>query len=324
MKIHLRQVIIAILLVFVSGVSQARSTYNPDQSHFISLWGEMGVSTLLNNTDVVKAKGGFSPAIGVGYRFYSDKFIMQLGAEFAYMYHSNSLDNADIQLRMRDTEDDLFTLHAKVDKCKDITQTTHLQIPLLFGYERNKFYFLAGVNLGLNLTGTTSSASYLTTTATYDDLEGVWHDMENHYLYNNKQVSSQPYPVKWNFNVMGHVELGGRVDAFSSEKGADVEMHNYRMYLSAFAEYGILNVHQNSSVGSALDYAEVPGEGLKFFVVPALVSDQMTDSKVNPLTVGIKFTVAFALPEKKECVICNEMKRKQHTQHYDAGGHVSW
>lgn len=316
--------IIAIMLGAVPVASMARATYNPDKQHFISIWGEMGVSTLLNNTDIIKAKGGFSPAIGLGYRFYSNRFIMQLGAEFAYMYHLNSLDNADIRLRMRDTEDDMFTLHAAVSKCKDITQTTHLQFPVLFGYERNKFYFLAGANLGLNLTGTTSSSSYLTTTAVYDDLEGVWHDMTNHFLYNNHQVNSQPYPIKWNFNVMGHVELGGRVDVFSSEKGADVEMHNYRMYLSAFAEYGILNVHQNSSVGSALDYAEVPGEGLQFFVVPALVSDQMTDARVNPLTIGIKFTVAFAMPEKKECVICNEMARKQEKQHYNKNGHVKW
>lgn len=306
MKVLSKKYLLLIIFGLMSGAAFASHGVSSVTNHFVYVDGSLGYSTLLNNTDIIKPGPGVASNIGFGYKLYRDEVIFQAGVQGAFMHHRNYVLSDDIELEMLDTEEDPFTLHAKVTDCKDISNTAHVQVPLLVGWERNRFYLLGGLNLGINVIGKTYSKSLLTTTATYPDLNGTMHDMDNHFLYRNKEVSSESYKLNWKFNLMAHLEVGARVDNFLAETGADVHNHNYRMYLSAFAEYGILDIHKNTASGSALSYREVPDEGLQFFVVPSMVSDQMRNAKVHPLTVGIRFTVAFEMPKKKACVLCDE------------------
>ncbi|MBQ6776706.1 MAG: hypothetical protein IJP52_00100 [Paludibacteraceae bacterium] len=296
-------IILCVLMTAIGSLSASKLF--PDEYHFISLWGSAGYSTLLHNSSEIKAGPGFAPSIGVGYRYYHTGFIMQLGVEGQYALWTNKLNTSSLTMNMRDTEGDVFSMKASVNESKDRMHAINVNIPILFGYEYHRIYFLAGVGAGLNVWAQTSSHSSVTTMGDYERFIDPFVDMPNHGFTRGKSVDSKKYDVQMNLNLMLHAEIGARVDRFYKEKGADVPKHKYRMYVAAFADYGILNVHKNKDYGQALSYNET-SEGLQFYVVPAMVSSQLYNKRVTPLTIGVKFTVLFELPKPKVCLMCRE------------------
>lgn len=298
-----------LILIGVSQSIWSASKLLPDRHHFVSVTAQLGYSTLLSSVDVVKPGPGVAPALGVGYHFYADHFIMDVGVQGEFGYRTNKIGDSDLQLPMIDTEGDRFTMHARVADCKDVCQSVGLNIPLLFGCEYGRFYFMAGPMLGLNLWGNTFSRSAVTTSAVYDQFISEFVDMPNHQLYAGEPIKSDSYKLLWNLNVAGHVEIGARLGEYYSVKGADVPDLRQRVYLSVFAEYGFLNIHRNQTVGSAMSYKETE-DGLKFYVIPAMLSDQMIGSKVNPLTVGVKCTWLIETPYRAVRFWKDEMSRR--------------
>lgn len=281
----------------------------PDRHHFISVTAQVGYSTLLSSVDAVKPAPGVAPAIGVGYHFYSDHLILDVGVQGEFGYRTNKIGDADLKLPMIDTEGEHFTMHARVTDCEDICQSVGLNIPVLLGCEYGRFYFMAGPMVGLNLWGKTLSRSAVTTSAVYDRFIAEFGNMPNHQLYAGEPILSEPYPLSWNLNVAGHVEIGARLGEYYGVKGADIPDLRQRVYLSVFAEYGFLNIHKDQTVGSAMSYTET-GEGLKFYVIPAMLSDQMLNSRVNPLTVGIKCTWLIEMPYRPIRFMKDGMSRR--------------
>lgn len=287
------------LVLFLSLVqwTYSASKLLPDRCHFISVTTQVGYSTLLSSVDAVKSAPGVAPAIGLGYHLYADHLIMNVGVQGEFGYRTNKIGDSDLKLPMIDTEGEKFTMHARVTDCKDICQSLNLNIPLLFGCEYGRVYFMAGPMVGLNLWGRTSSRSAVNTSAIYDRFISEFSDMPNHQLYAGEPISSEPYDLSWNLNVAAHIEIGARVSKYYGEKGADIPSLRHRVYLSVFAEYGFLNIHKDKSVGSAMSYVETD-EGLKFYVIPAMLSEQMLGAKVNPLTVGVKCTWLMEMPHR--------------------------
>lgn len=318
-----RKRIISILLLLIGAISVGAATrLSPDRYHFLGGWGSLGYSGLLQKS-YAKPAGGVQPALGLGYRLYYNGFTFTTGLEAQYNYMTNKIGRSDLSIRMIDTEGDPFTMHAIVKNTKDYMRTVNLAIPLAIGVEQKYFYMQVGAKFALNLYGSASTLSNASTKADYEEFIGMFEDMPNHQLKNGQELKSEKYSMKLNPSLLLSCEIGSRVDQIVLERGADVPRHNYRMYLGLFAEYGLLNVHQEVSYGEALSYQETK-DGVKFFVIPAMLNDNLRSVKVNPLTVGVRFSVFFKLPEPKTCVICNEMKRKQNTQHYNANGRVSW
>ena len=276
----------------------------PEKHHYISLYGEVGYASLLNNLETVSSGPGIAPSIGIGYHVHYNNFICQLAFAGEYAFHTNKIPNADLIIPMIDTELHPFDLHAAVSDGRDALHSIQIQIPLLIGCEYKKFYFLAGAKFGLNMFGKTRSQSLLSTKGDYDRYIDHFENMPNHFFQEGQMVQSDSYEFRFKPSVNLHAEIGGRIGTFSLAKGADVMVHKIRYYLAAFVDYGVLNVHQNKAYGSALGYQQTEDKGLQFYVLPSMVSDIMKDAQVHPLTVGIKFTALFELPQTKPCVMC--------------------
>lgn len=317
-----RYTIIIVLLISLFSSAWAGTKLSPDKYHFLGGWGSVGYSTLLQQS-YAKPAAGIQPALGLGYRLYYNGFTFTTGVEAQYGYMTNRIGRSDLTLSMIDTEGEPFTMHAIVQDTKDYMRTVNIAVPLAIGAEHKYFYIQAGAKFALNLYGTASTASSASTKADYERYIGFFENMPNHQLENGQQLVSEEYSMSLLPSLLLTCELGARVDQIVFERGADVAKHNYRMYLGLFAEYGLLNVHKDVSYGEALAYRQTE-QGVKFFVVPAMLNDDLRSVQVNPLTVGVRFSVFFRLPEPKTCVICNEMARKQHNQHYNSRGRVAW
>lgn len=276
-----------------------------DEYHFLSVYGSLGYEGWLTSAKEMRPAHGVSPSIGLSYRLEYKRFLFDVGANFQYAYTVTKHQYPEIQLRMRDTEGEEFLMKAHVNDCRDVNQVYNVNIPIMFGYGYRTFYCLAGASLGLNIGGSTSTKSTLTTTAVYDRLIGEMGNMPNHELYKDKNISSNKYSLSLNPLVKLHFEIGGRVDKVSFNRGADEVYHKCRVLVGAFADYGLLNIHKNVNEGEALCYQET-NAGVQFYAIPAMVSQNMIDKAVNPLTVGVKCTLLFELPRRRYCIICNE------------------
>jgi len=293
--------------------AMAGTKLNPDKLHFLTAYGQLGGSTLLNNSgSSVKPGIGVSPAVGVGYRLFYNEFLLQCGAEMQYAYWTNKLTDATTTLDMLDTEDQPFKMTARVHSGKDWVHNMSLVVPLLFGYEHYKFYFLLGPEFMYSFSSTTASQSLLNTSADYyGRYMDAFENMPNHQLYSGKTTSAEPQKLSLNYTILAHAEVGFRLGEVDRYKGANVYAKNYRLYLSLFADYGVLNIHTNTAKGPVVSYQETL-EGLQFYVMPAMLSNEFLGAKVNPLTVGIKFTAAFELPESKTWMIYKSDATKQY------------
>lgn len=299
--------VLIIGLVIEMSPAYAASKLNPNDRHMLGFWGSLGYSGLLHNRTESKIPSGVAPAIGVGYRYSHNNFIFQTGLEGQYAWMTCVMPLEIYQQRMVDSDinHEPFMMTAAISDRKEVYQTANVQLPLYVGYERGYFYALAGVTAGLNVYGTASSKGTLDTRAEYERLIGVMEEMPNHGL-TRIDVNSGSKTFHTNINVMAHVEIGGRLDKFYQKTGFRAKRHTHRLYLAAFADYGVLNVHQNTSAGELieLDFTE----GVNATVTPLLISNQMLGKRINPLVAGVKFTVMFELPKHGKSYIYDYYK----------------
>ena len=296
--------LLAILLGF-SQVSGAYTRLTPERHHFLSVDAAIGYASLDNKAADLKSGTGVAANIGVGYRVYYNHFLFSTGIEGYYLYNTHSMTGVQRNLNMIDTEGMPFTLIADASDGRDVCHSLNLNIPVLFGGEFRKFYFLLGPKFSYNFFGRTESSAMLTTKGEYERYIGVFEDMPNHQ-FQTSPVSSGKLPLTWNIDILAHMEIGMRLGDLISMTGADVPKSKQRFYIALYADYGILNIHRNVSTGDRLGYRETADSGLQFYMTPALLSNELRDVEVHQYQVGIKATILFELPQRKPCVICKD------------------
>lgn len=296
--------LLAILLGF-SQVSGAYTRLTPERHHFLSVDAAIGYASLDNNAADIKSGSGAAVNVGVGYRVYYNRFLFSTGVEWYYLYNVHSMAGVQRKLDMMDTEGMPFTLIAEATNGRDVCHSFNLNIPVLFGGEFRKFYFLLGPKISYNFYGQAESSAMLTTKGEYERYIGVFEDMPNHQLQTSS-VSSGKLPLTWNIDILAHFEAGLRLGDLILMTGADIPKPKQRFYVALYADYGILNIHRNASTGERLGYRETTDNGVEFYMTPALLSNELRNIEVHQYQVGIKATILFELPQRKPCVICKD------------------
>ena len=291
------------LCVLLPGLSAWGFTpLTPETYHFIALHGDLGYSALLHTISGQPPATGLNTNIGFDYRLNHNNFIFSIGVEGMYDLNANILDQHDEAIRMLDTEGDLFDMHVHVDKAQDLAHMVNLNVPLLFGGEWGRLYFLVGPKVSLNLYGATSSVAQVTTYGEYDRYYDDFYDMPNHQFVTGQQMGSGVLPMKWNLNVMAHAEFGGRINHMFKHKQFRINPDLVRMYLAAYVDFGLLNIHSSSGGSPLFEYRETD-QGVQFYLQPLMLSSMADNAAFRNLNVGIKFTVAFELPQKGKSYI---------------------
>ena len=287
--------------------ASAYTALSPDITHFVSLHVDAGYSSLLHNIPRQKPAAGANAMFGIDYRLNYNSFVFTVGAEGMYELNANHLDNLDVSIPMIDTEGDLFDMHVLVDKSRDLSHMANVNIPILFGGEWKRFYFLIGPKISLNLYGVTSSSALITTYGEYDRYYDDFYNMENHQFVTGQRMSSGMMPMKWNMGIMAHLEIGGRVGHMFKHQQFRLNPDKVRMYLAAYADFGVLNIHSTTGGAPIFDYRETD-QGVQFYIQPLLLSSMSDGAVFRNLNVGIKYTIAFEMPKHGKSYIYDEKK----------------
>ena len=283
--------------------ASAHTRLTPELTHFVSLHGDLGCAGLMHSIPGQPTAGGLNTNIGADYRLFYNNFLFSLGVEGMYGLYVNRVARVDESIPMKDTEGQLFDMHVRVDKARDLSHMVNLNIPVLFGGEWGRFYFLVGPKVSLNLYGAASSTSEFTTYGEYDRYYDDFYNMINHQFSGGQTTSSGVMPVKWNLNVMAHLEIGGRFNHMFKHQQFRINPDKIRMYLAAYVDFGLLNVYTGSNGKPLFEYRETEDKGVQFYVQPLLHSNLADGMTFRNFNVGIKYTIAFEMPKRGKSYI---------------------
>lgn len=285
---------------------QPAAAYRPlaeEYRHFLSVDAALGYASLHNNSGDLHSGNGTALNIGCGYRIAYRRFLFAVGIEGSYLFNTHSMSDARGQFSMMDTEGDDFIMHVDATQGSDVCHLLSGNIPVLFGAEFGRFYFLLGPEIACNLMGKTVSQSRITTTGEYDRYIGIFENMPNHRL-ETIATNSGLRSFNLGVDVLLHLEIGGRIGHLPSERG-EKDLADKRCYLALFADYGLLNLRRQQLTGDRIGYTET-GQGVQFYVTPTLLCNSLHSARLNQYMVGIKATFLLELPKRKPCILCTD------------------
>ena len=317
-----------------------------DNKYYVSAWGALGYANLVHGNffipDVVpkiSAAGGVGGLLGVGFEYNHKRFILTFGAEFDYKLSNTifkkgthmdvgkivdsetrkeigTIGNADnpflvgvpeVEGGVRDTEGELFVMHYNFKRYTDTYHSMYVNIPLLMGAQfANRFYFLMGGKVGLHIETMGYVSTAYRTTATYPRFinDMGQKSMPDHFLDDFKSKASAS-KIDLGLNIVASAEIG---KVFVPQK----KKVNYHYRIAAFADYGVLNVHKNISYGDPINISANNAVALEHINI--LASHWALRKAVNPLLVGVKFTILLDLGNKEPCNCIPEHKSKWQNQ----------
>jgi hypothetical protein len=139
---------------------------------------------------------------------------------------------------MIDTKGTPFQYKGVLANREDISRTMAISIPMMFGMEFNYLYFLAGINLNLNLVGTSFSCANLTTSGKYDIFYDELVNIPSHGFTDNQPITSTGN-ITYNIDIRPTIEFG---TVFNKK------FKKSKVHLGIYAEYGILNALPSNNI----------------------------------------------------------------------------
>lgn len=293
-------IILAIMLGFTQ-VLGAFTRLTPEQRHFISIDGSVGYASLVNTSDKLQPGSGVAANFGVGYRLFRNNFLFSIGAEGYYMLNAQSMSGVQVFIDDVDDEGDAYRLTVDAGNGHDVCQSATLNVPILFGGEFKRFYFLVGPKVSYNIWWQTQATAFLSEQAVYTEFEGVIADIQDRFdnMEITKIKDTPTDSLRWNTDVMAHVELGWRLGEVLFQTGADIPKPKIRYYIALYCDFGLLNLRNAGSLGDRL-YYQGTGFDREYFLTPSVLSNELgLNTKIHQYNVGIKATILFELPQKK-------------------------
>lgn len=326
-----------------------RRKYSQD-IHFVSFWGGAGYSGLVDNYKKSPSEnlsfsydltggsykpqflGGGGGLLGVGYELHHKKFMFSVGPEFRVL---SSRDN----FKMLDANGAKFTLIDYTHPAYPASMVQHFDfahyhetnvvgqvtLPILFGANFEKFYFLAGGKVGYSIFGHYHQRAKLTASVTDEMAIDEWfelfnHDLQKaqlgkHPLYNQADGVKPTFKGKNSFGLDAAVsaEFGVNINEFMPaawQKENAKKKYPLHMRAAVFMDYGIPNLYKLSlkkdNTGADM-LSFMPGLDESGYPVEKFVTTSMHKSSiaafdkahVNSLLVGVKFTALLQLNKPK-------------------------
>ena len=258
----------------------------------------MGAGTLNQNNVFQQLKGGPGAGLDVTYNLEYGHFLFEAGLDFRFM---NSTSAYGFTAQRQDLTYGA-TYNYLFDNLRETRNMAQIGVPLMFGAQFSRYYFLLGAKVHYSLMGSYSHKGMYDIVVN-DPAMLEPYGMGIHELNGNTKqqiVFKQP-------EVSVAAEVGIDLDEWlqaqpDPKKNAKVkpgqrlpfgrEHVHYRVAL--FAEYGVLNTNGTP--------AALPVE---YNTTSELVQNTNTllawngDTKLNNLFVGAKFTIQFEVPGKK-------------------------
>jgi len=266
-----------------------------------ALWG---AGTLKTNNALQQLKGGGGVGLDLTYGLEYGHFLFETGLDFRFL---NSTSNYGFTAMRTEGSTDARYYYL-FDNLKETRNIAQVGVPVMFGAQFNRFYFLLGAKIGYTVFGNyKQSGKY--DIVVEDDLFPAPYGMGIHDL--NGQTDK---PISFKFPELSlAAEIGLDLDEWMQAQPKEPdpkdkknkkkqvkpgerlpfgrEHVHYRIAL--FAEYGVLNTN---GTPAAAPVVFAPDQ------VPVQKSNTMLamngNTKLNNLFVGAKFTIQFEIPGK--------------------------
>ena len=217
--------------------------------------------------EALKASNGFSPDLGLGYRYTHKLFQLDLGLGLAYRYLINKpYPVKDIQAAATDETGLPYTgLHTWNER--DIrAQHLALQLPVMVGFEYKKIYLLAGIKANVDLWGTAREKGAYSLRGRYDYFMKPFEGVDGHGFVANEPYQLDAEKLGFAWDMRACLEIGYWLN---NEQDQTVyrTKEQPRYYIAAFAE--------GAFIGAKKAYL--------------------------PLNLGVRLTVLVPLPKPKHC-----------------------
>lgn len=284
------------MVLLLIGIPFLTSAQIKQDGHFITISGAGGYSNFLHEIPNTQSVGGVAGAAGLGYEFQKNHFFMTLGVDFSYLTSTTNLDDALLTREGFDTEGDLVYFKYNLSNYKDVQRAGYVSIPLAFGLKGDRLYGALGVKVGMSVFGSEQIKSDYSIVGVYDQFIDPFENMPNHYYTNYSSTTATS--LSFLPNISATAELG----VFLGESKPVVKKTTkdaIRYKLGVFAEYGFSPIYLNYTAQEmiTINPLATPEVVLK----PLLASTNTWAYPINPLFVGVKFTVLFRVATQEPC-----------------------
>ena len=300
----MKKAIVCIVSLLLS-VAPLSADVKRESRHFLTTEVGLGYSALLNNSDLGKSSGLVGAKLQIGYEWNYRRFLLHTGLEFASVNDRAKVDPFTLEtpytiglpsgLQM--------TEHFDFQSYQETQMMGQFRIPVqLGGWFAERYYFLAGLRVGLPVLRSGRVKTDVTTTLTDPMLIGELGNVAQHDAYS----STERFSTKWAGMIDAQVsaEVGVVLNSFFEKpqkgkgKGSSASRSKqpqkkpilYRVGL--FADYGVTSC-VTYPTGDPLVTVSAPREiqpSSYFFA---------SQTGAHSLLVGAKFAVLFQLNEQK-------------------------
>ena len=270
----------------VSAKYHARLAYK--HLHYVSVYGSIGYSLLLDDYYDMQNIGNVGGLIGVGYEFQYKGFWFTSGLEAQLLTSASLFNISGTDKKMLDSQGKSMLYHYEFNRSYDAQSLLYGNIPLLLGYYFRGFYIGAGAKVGYCFYSQEMTDLTYTTSGTYDQYIEDFAQMANHgysTYYTNAHATIES---GLKFSVIG--EIG--YDMFSWLREYNHTKH-LGLKFSAYAEYGLNNILSGTS--DVPLYSINSDNPTELILQPFYASRAGNAHRVIPLYVGFKVAWSFCL-----------------------------
>ena len=258
----------------------------------------MGAGTLNQSNALQQLKGGPGAGLNVTYNLEYGHFLFEIGLDFRFLNSTSAygLTATRFDHQYNATYDYLF------DNLRETRNMLGIGIPVMFGAQFSRYFFLVGAKLHYDLPmGYSHKGQYDIVVNDPALLEPYGLGIKD--LNGNTDQKMVFKPIDLSVAAEVGIDLDEWLQAQPDKKNArkvkpgqrlpfGKEHVHYR--LSLFAEYGVLNTNNTP----ALKPVAFDGQNVEVDHTNTLLA-MNGDTKLNNLFVGAKFAIQFEVPGKK-------------------------
>lgn len=304
-----------LLLLVVSALVAPAVMLAQEDRHYLTTEVGVGYSSWLVNHPLAKSPGLAGGNLQIGYEWQRRRFLLHTGLEFASLNSRTRLQPFELQTPYTESGVDMLE-HFKFRDFTEQQIAGQVSVPVMAGgIFQDRYYFLAGIKVGMPVYANTRTGSTVQTTLSDPTLIGELEgDIPEHHVQTTGEEWASS--LRGKVNVQAAAEVGISINGFLPQKKAvrkpvpaqrgkkKKQPLPYYFRVALFCDYGITNALAAAADAPLGTVQREQGE----IIVPAsvgaprevqLASLGQAGARYNSLLVGLKFTALLQMNRPK-------------------------
>ena len=304
-----------LLLLVVSALVAPAVMLAQEDRHYLTTEVGVGYSSWLVNHPLAKSPGLAGGNLQIGYEWQRRRFLLHTGLEFASLNSRTRLQPFELRTPYTESGVDMLE-HFKFRDFTEQQIAGQVSVPVMAGgIFQDRYYFLAGIKVGMPVYANTRTGSTVQTTLSDPTLIGELEgDIPEHHVQTTGEEWSSS--LRGKVNVQAAAEIGISINGFLPQKKAvrkpvpaqrgkkKKQPLPYYFRVALFCDYGITNALAAAADAPLGTVQREQGDITAPASVGAprevqLASLGQAGARYNSLLVGLKFTALLQMNRPK-------------------------